>query len=447
MQSLIFLLAFMPIALGGVQQEDKPGSVHASVSHEFADNDGVKIHFAKIGEGPLIVMMHGFPDYWYTWRDQMEVLKDDFQIAAMDLRGYNLSDQPPGVENYAMKHLMQDVIAVIKACGKEKAIIVGHDWGGAIAWQVAIHHPDVVEKLIVCNMTHPTGYSHVSIDTLRANGNQSYMDDFRNHTSETLSVSWLSGWVKDKEAKAYYERAFERSSIDAMINYYRANTKTREQRKAWLENPVIPELPKVSVPVLAIFGTQDKYVDKRGLNDTWEWLHDELTLVTIPEAGHFVQQDASERVSRSMKMWLLRDEVGLDSSGPIDEYAWLVGSWKREFRGKEYIERWEKASSLTLEGRGFEVGAKGEEVAVSEDLVLTVMGDNVFYLPKPKENELPVPFRLVGKQKEKLTFENASHDFPQRIEYERLKQGKLRATLSDMKREKVVEFEFEKLAD
>lgn len=278
------------------------------VRHAYADHDGVKIHYVTVGEGPLIVMIHGFPDYWYTWRHQMSALKDDFQVVAMDLRAYNLSGQPTGVENYQMRYLMGDVIAVIKSLEQQKAIVVGHDWGGAIAWQLAINRPEVVEKLIVCNMTHPTGSSIQALKNLQANGNTSYMDDFREKTADSLPISWLTGWVSDESAKSEYQHAFGRSYVDGMINYYKANTSTKDQRAQWLKDPQIKEQPKVQAPVLAIFGLKDQYVDKSGLNDTWKWLEKDFTLVTIPDAGHFVQQDAAEMVSRSMKMWLLRDK-------------------------------------------------------------------------------------------------------------------------------------------
>lgn len=105
------------------QNDIETDAFFKEIQHHYADNNGVKIHYVSIGEGPLVVMLHGFPDYWYTWRDQMEVLKSDFRVVAMDLRAYNLSDQPKGVEHYKMKFLMEDVIAIIKANQKEKAII------------------------------------------------------------------------------------------------------------------------------------------------------------------------------------------------------------------------------------------------------------------------------------------------------------------------------------
>lgn len=304
MRSLLFALLLSPYFLLGQNNSNTP--LLDAVTHGYADNNGVKIHYASIGEGPLVIMLHGFPDYWYTWRNQMIALKDNFQVVAMDLRGYNLSGQPEGVDNYKMHYLMQDVVAVIQSLGKEKAIIAGHDWGGAIAWSLAIYRPEVVEKLIVCNMTHPTGRSIESLKTLQANGNTSYTDDFRKHTKETLPISWLSGWVKDTTAIKHYETAFSRSYIDGMINYYKANTPTKAQRAEWLKNPKITEMPKVTMPVLAIFGTKDQYVLKEGLNNTWNWINSDFTLVTLPNANHFVQQDASEMVSKSMKMWLLR---------------------------------------------------------------------------------------------------------------------------------------------
>src|SRR4029077_2052918 len=113
------------------------------VEHGYADSGGVKIHYASIGKGPLNVMIHGFPDFWYTWRDQMEALSKDYQVVAIDQRGYNLSDKPKGVENYDMRLLVGDVAAVVKHLKRDKAIIVGHDWGGIVAWTFAMMLPDM----------------------------------------------------------------------------------------------------------------------------------------------------------------------------------------------------------------------------------------------------------------------------------------------------------------
>ena len=113
------------------------------VTHGYADSGGVKIHYASLGpsSASLIVMIHGFPDFWYSWRDQMEALSANYQVVAIDQRGYNLSDKPKGVENYDMRLLVGDVMAVVRHLKRDKAIIVGHDWGGIVAWTFAMSGP------------------------------------------------------------------------------------------------------------------------------------------------------------------------------------------------------------------------------------------------------------------------------------------------------------------
>jgi pimeloyl-ACP methyl ester carboxylesterase len=123
-----------------------PGSttpVEDLVTHDYADHDGVRLHYVTMGEGPLVVMLHGFPDYWYTWRDQMRALAGDHEVMAVDLRGYNRSDRPAGVDQYRMPILVEDVAAVIRHRGRQQATVVGHDWGGAIAWAFAMAHPEM----------------------------------------------------------------------------------------------------------------------------------------------------------------------------------------------------------------------------------------------------------------------------------------------------------------
>jgi pimeloyl-ACP methyl ester carboxylesterase len=126
-------------------------------THGFARSGDVKIHYVTSGEGPLVVMIHGFPDYWYTWRKQIPELAKHFQVVAIDQRGYNKSDQPEGVENYAMLKLVGDVRAVIEHFGRERAVIVGHDWGGAVAWTFAMQHPGLTDRLVILNLPHLNG--------------------------------------------------------------------------------------------------------------------------------------------------------------------------------------------------------------------------------------------------------------------------------------------------
>jgi pimeloyl-ACP methyl ester carboxylesterase len=279
-----------------------PGSdFDTRVEHGYADSGGVRIHYASLGKGPLVVMLHGFPDFWYTWRLQMEELSKNYQTVAVDLRGYNLSDKPKGVENYDMKLLVGDVIAVIRHLGQKKAIVVGHDWGGAIAWSVAMFAPDVVDRLIILNLPHPRGLTRELANNPEQAENSQYARDFQQPDAyKKLTAEGLALWVTDPEARPKYLEAFRRSDFEAMLNYYKRNY-PRASSAA-----VAPELPKVQAPVLMIHGLGDKYLLPGALNGTWDWLGKDLTLVTIPGAGHFVQQDAADLVTRSMKMWLGR---------------------------------------------------------------------------------------------------------------------------------------------
>jgi len=275
--------------------------IEARIRDGYADSNGVKIHYASLGSGPLIIMIHGFPDYWYTWRDQMEALSDQFQCVAIDQRGYNLSDKPKGVENYQVRLLVGDVAAVIKSLGQEKAIIVGHDWGGMVAWQFALNLPQMTDRLIILNLPHPRGLAHALATDPQQQKNSQYARNFQQADAAShLTAEGLAGWVKDPEAKKKYIEAFKRSDFEAMLNYYKANYPREPYKED--TSPVV----KTQMPVLEFHGLKDTALLAGALDNTWDWMGKDYTLVTIPDAGHFVQQDASDLVSRTMKAWLNR---------------------------------------------------------------------------------------------------------------------------------------------
>lgn len=268
--------------------------------HGFADSGGVKIHYVTKGKGPLLVMLHGFPDYWYTWRKQIPALAEQFQVVAIDLRGYNKSDQPEGVENYAMTKLVGDVKAVVQHFNQKQAVIVGHDWGGAIAWSFAMQHPEMTERLVILNLPHLAALRRELANNPDQRKASAYARHFqRPEAASQLTAEGLTFWVKDAAAKEQYVAAFKRSSFEAMLNYYKANY-PREPYDA------DHDMPKVKCSVLMIHGLKDTALLPGGLNDTWEYLEKDLTLVTIPNAGHFVQQDAAPFVTKQITNWLTR---------------------------------------------------------------------------------------------------------------------------------------------
>ena len=248
------------LMLIGLMTASANNSILSQVQHGFANNEDIRIHYAVMGDGSLVVMIHGFPDFWYSWRNQMKGLADKFRVAAVDLRGYNLSGKPPGVESYAMPRLASDISAVI-------------------------HHKGLQRKLA----SNPEQQK-----------NSQYARDFQEPNAHLqLTAEVLAGWVTDPDAKTSYIDALEKSDFEAMLNYYKANYPRPPYTES--DEPVI----KVKCPVLMFHGLEDWALLPGALNDTWKWIDNELTLVTIPGAGHFVQHDASERVTQVMRRWLL----------------------------------------------------------------------------------------------------------------------------------------------
>lgn len=285
-------------ATTAVAQTDKFGE------HGFAESDGVKIHYVTAGEGPLVVLIHGFPDYWYTWRNQMPQLAKNFQVVAIDQRGYNRSDQPKGVENYAVDKLAADVLAVVKHLKRDKAIIVGHDWGGIVAWTVAMTYPNMVEKLVVLNLPHPAGLARELANNPKQQAASKYAQMFQlPGAHKTLNAQALTSWVQDEEARPKYVAAIERSSIEGMLNYYVANYPKEPY------DDTDREFPNIRCPVLVIHGMDDTALLADGHNSTWDHVDNDLTIMTIPGAGHFVQHDAADKVTRTIDIWLRQDEL------------------------------------------------------------------------------------------------------------------------------------------
>jgi pimeloyl-ACP methyl ester carboxylesterase len=277
-----------------------PNDIDKYVTHHYADNNGVRIHYVTIGEGQTsIVMIHGFPDFWYTWRNQMIALMSKYQVAAIDLRGYNLSDKPQGGEYYLMRHLISDIQAVMHHLGKDKAIIMGHDWGGAIAWFFAMYFPTMTERLIVLDFPHPSGFVRELAQNSQQQKQSAYARDFQQEGAhKQLTPESLSAWVHDPVARERYTEAFRRSDFEAMLQYYKQNYPRQPYQDASFQ------VNKVQAPVLQIHGLQDQWLLPGGLNSTWEWLENSWTLLTIPQAGHFVQHDAADLVSRTIENWL-----------------------------------------------------------------------------------------------------------------------------------------------
>lgn len=291
------------IAVGVCSMGAHAEDIRDQVTHGFADNNGVKIHYATMGEGPVVLMIHGFPDFWYSWRNQMPALAKDHKVVAMDQRGYNESDKPAGQENYDMAVLASDAAAVIQHLGVENTIVVGHDWGGMVAWSLAFARPELVNKLIILNLPHPKCLGRELANNPEQQKNSAYARAFQQEGAEKLlSGPFLAALVapKDPAAQKVYTEGFNKSDFGAMLNYYKQNY----PREPYTEDP--RPMPKIAVPVLQFHGLDDTALIADGLNDTWKYLDNTWTLVTVPGAGHWVHHDKPELVTQTMVDWIKR---------------------------------------------------------------------------------------------------------------------------------------------
>jgi pimeloyl-ACP methyl ester carboxylesterase len=298
----LFALSFAactPQATTAAPAAEAPKTI--AVESKFATSaDGTKIHYVASGEGPLVVLIHGFPDYSGTWSKMIPKLNDGYRVAALDTRGYNLSDKPEGVANYAMPKLVEDIDAVIAAEGRQKATVLGHDWGAAIAWNYAFAHMDKLDNLIIFSVPHPANFGR---QLQRDSGNSDYARNFQREGSENnLNAEGLAGWVTDPEMKPKYVEAFKQSSFAGMMNYYRANYPAGNNAPP--ANAPPPAFPKITVPVLVMHGMKDTALLSYGHNDTWDQVAKDTTVVMLPDAGHFIQQDAADLVNAQVRSWL-----------------------------------------------------------------------------------------------------------------------------------------------
>ena len=291
--------------IGGAAASAQTADVWDRVENRYADNDGVRVHYVTLGEGPLVVLIHGFPDFWYLWRDYVEALSADHQVVAIDQRGYNLSDKPKGVENYTFTFLTGDVAAVIADTGHSSTTIVGHDWGGYVAWTFAMRRPEMTDRLVIFNLPHPRGLQRELAHNREQKDNSEYARNFQMDGAHlAMTAEGLADrHTADPVVHQRYKEAFENSDIEAMLNYYKANY----PRPPYVEddNPLV----KVRAPVLQFHGMDDPYLLYGGLNDTWEWVAQDLTLVTIPEAGHWAVAEQSDFTIPMLKSWLSLQEA------------------------------------------------------------------------------------------------------------------------------------------
>lgn len=305
MKMIFNILAFL-MALISSAQENKLGQFSDYTDH-YVVNDGVKLHYVKKGKGDVMIFLHGFPDFWFSWKYQMDYFSKSHTVIGVDLRGYNYSDAPQGVEQYQMSKLISDVLAIIDDVSSAPVILVANDWGGAIAWLVTSYRQDKVSRLIACNIPHPLSLgAYLSKHPATSEYTKKLKSD---SAASVLSVDQLmiSSGANKSDYKNEYKDAFERSNFEAMTNYYKAsypNVVAGKTGNANTQVAKIPPPPPITSPVLIIHGLEDKAFPPGSLNDHWEWVQGPITIQTIPGNGHFIQRERPELVKSLIDNWL-----------------------------------------------------------------------------------------------------------------------------------------------
>src|SRR5579871_1915084 len=301
-----------------------PASAQAENSKfedKYAKVNGVRLHYITTGNGPLILFLHGFPEFWYEWKNQLTEFGKDHQAVAPDMRGYNLSDKPEALDQYQMTVLVEDVRALADNLSPgRKFVLVAHDWGGAVAWSFAIAHPDLLEKLVIINAPHPGVFAKLLASDPAQQKASQYMLMFRSEQAEkTLSDNddamlvniVLAGGLKSgaftEEDKAAYLKAWSQpGALTGGLNYYRSNRVCPPAPGAAPStgNFAIDDRLAVKVPTLVIWGEKDTALLTQNLDGLDQFVP-QLTIRRIPDASHWVVHEKSAEVNR-----YIRDFIG-----------------------------------------------------------------------------------------------------------------------------------------
>jgi pimeloyl-ACP methyl ester carboxylesterase len=281
-----------------------PSPTSPLVSRTVATN-GIHLHVVTAGPetGPLVLLLHGFPEFWYGWRHQIPALAAaGYHVWAPDQRGYNRSDKPRGIAAYGIETLAADILGLIEASGRERVYLVGHDWGAAVAWWVAGRSPERLHRLVILNVPHPAVMQRTLWRDRRQLRKSWYIFFFqlphlpewmlrRNHFTglvRALKGSSRRGTFGDNDLVAYRQAWAQPGALTAMLNWYRAAA--RQQAR-------LARLGRIRVPTLMIWGVRDIALS-RTMAPPSIALCDEGRLVFLEEATHWVQHEEPETVNR-----------------------------------------------------------------------------------------------------------------------------------------------------
>lgn len=287
------------------------------LKEHYVHVNGVKLHVVTAGKGPLILFLHGFPEFWYEWKDQLAEFGKDHLAVAPDMRGYDLSDKPEGLDPYKINVLVEDVRALADHYSHQKKfILVAHDWGGAVAWAFAIQHPDLLDKLVIVNAPHPGVFGRLlATDPAQQKASQ-YMLMFRSPQAEqTLSSNdygflvnavlgdgLKNGVFTETDKQAYIKAWSQPGALTGGLNYYRANEvgPPTSGQTPTAPRAMNPDALMVKVPTLVIWGEKDTALLTQNLDGLDKFVP-QLTIKRIPDGSHWVIHEKRDEVNAAIR--------------------------------------------------------------------------------------------------------------------------------------------------
>lgn len=301
------------------------GRAKPVLKDSYVTVNGVRLHYVSAGKGPLMLFLHGFPEFWYEWKDQLAEFGKDHLAVAPDMRGYNLSEKPAELDQYRMSVLVEDIRALGDHFSHQKRfVLVGHDWGGAVAWAFAIAHPGMLEKLVTVNAPHPGVFSRLlSADPAQQQASQ-YMLLFRSPQAEAalsannyatlvnivLSAGLKSGAFSEEDRAAYLKAWSQPGALTGGLNYYRANQvgppapgQAASANTSTGNFAVDPNSLTVKTPTLVIWGEKDTALLTRNLEGLDQFVP-RLAIKRIPDGSHWVIHEKREQVNGEIRAFL-----------------------------------------------------------------------------------------------------------------------------------------------
>jgi pimeloyl-ACP methyl ester carboxylesterase len=288
--------------------------------NEYVEVNGLRLHYVADGAGELMLFLHGFPEFWYAWKDLLAEFGRDHLAVAPDLRGYNLSDKPPEIERYRVPQLVADVRGLADALGHERFTLVGHDWGGVVAWAFAAAHPERLRRLVILNAPHPAIFLRELRDNPAQRQASAYMtllrdpraeallaeDGYRRLVNMVLADGLRQGYFTEDDRAAYLAAWSQPGALTGGLNYYRAaalGPDTGAQGLAAAAGADPGGALAIGVPTLVVWGERDTALLSSNLDGLDRYVPD-LRVVRIPDAGHWLVHERPEAVVAAIRAFI-----------------------------------------------------------------------------------------------------------------------------------------------